>query len=99
MITIIAPKQFIEEVKQWGVKKESRSKVRMMERGKVIFFRFSIPQSAEVIETRILKDQYNSFDFVNLGPISVGAVWKDETNQKDILEKLTQLQNANTTNT
>lgn len=99
MITIITPNQFIEEVKHWGVRKESRSKVRRMQKGKVVFFRFSIPQSAEVIETRIAKDQYYSFDFVNLEPISVPAIWKDETSQKDILNKLTQLQNANTTNT
>jgi len=96
MITLVSPDEFIIEVKQWGVRKDSLHKVRMMQKGELVYFRFSIPGTSEIIETVIKEIDYNKFSFVELSPVSTPAVWKDDfQNVIDLIKQL-KVQNANT---
>lgn len=97
MITIVSPDQFIKEVKQWGARENSLHKVRIMEKGDLLFFRFCIPQTSEVLESRINRQEYNNFQFMELAPISIGAIWEEEDEEiKNLIKRLEEL-NANNT--
>ena len=90
--TIVSPDQFIREVKSWGITPESRHKVRMMEKKGFVYFRFYAPSTGEVIQTVIKKEEYGQFKFIELAPISVGAIWEDEIKQiKNMTSKLEEL--------
>ena len=76
--TILDADRFIEEVKKWGITPSSRHKVRAMEKGKYFYFRFAIPDTSEIIETQIIKEEYEKFSFVNLAGLTVPAIWENE---------------------
>jgi len=96
VVTKISASDFLTETKRWGITKDSLIRVRMMKKGKFIFFRFAVPRTDEILQTAIPIDQYREFDFINLSPISVPAIWTDEVDQNnEIIKKLEEL-NANT---
>ena len=88
MITLLDPDQFVKEVKEWGARKDSLHKVRIMKKGELVYLRFCVPHTAEIIETVIKEEDYYNFNFVELSPIAIPAVWKDETDnlKKQIME-------------
>ena len=91
MISNISPEQFVKEVRQWGAMKDSLIKIRMMEKGEFIYCRMPIPRTIEVIQTRIPKEKYAQFDFMNLTQ-AVPAVWDDELDEmKKINRRLEEL--------
>ncbi len=95
--TNLTPERFLEEIKAWKVTKGALIKLRMMQKGDFIFLRMKLPTNGEVIQTRLLKTQWDNFDFMNYS-IAVPAVWEDETEQiKKLNNKLEDI-NANTTN-
>ncbi len=93
--TNLTPERFLEEIKAWKVTKGALIKLRMMQKGNFIFLRMKLPNNGETIQTRLLKTQWNNFDFMNYS-IAVPAVWEDETEQIKQLTK--KLENVNTTN-
>ena len=93
--TNISPEDFIKEIKQWGATNNSLIKVRMMRKGNTIYFRMTIPNNGEVIQTWMPKERFDDFEWTNLNAISVPAIWNDESDElKKINKKLEEL-NAN----
>jgi len=96
MITIISPEEFKKELEQWGASNSNLNKVRAMQKRNVIYLRFAIPNKDEIIETRISKDEFERFAFMNFAHMIVGAIWNDEIDEiKNLQIKLDEL-NANT---
>lgn len=77
--TIITPEEFIKEVKQWGATANSLIKVRMMQKGEFVYCRLTLPNNGETIQTRVTVKKFEEFDWMNLSPIAVPAVWNDES--------------------
>lgn len=97
MATILSPEQFIHEIKQWGTDEDTLHKVRVMKKNNHLYFRFYIPQTTEIIETRILEDKFDEFDFLELGSAAVPAIWDDGQLKKiDSLLKKLEESNAGT---
>ena len=87
--TILNKKDFLIEVKKWGVTGNQRTKIRAMNKGEYNYFRYTIPTSGEIIETVIPTEEYENFDKVEFGPLIVPAVWEDDSELlKKIIEKL-----------
>jgi len=78
MVNLISPDAFIEEVKKHGVKARSILRVRAMRIGKNYYFRFHIPHTGEVIETRMKKEEYDKFYSMELSGLITGAIFKVE---------------------
>ena len=78
--TNISPEQFLEEIKAFKITSGSLIKLRMMEKGDFIFLRMNLPNNGEVIQTKLLKTQWDNFDFMNYST-AVPAIWEDETEQ------------------
>ena len=94
--TNISPEQFIKEVHHWGATKNSLIKVRMMQKGNFVFCRIKLPNNGEIIQAAVPIEKFREFEYLNLAPIAVPAVWDDETVElKRIIQKLEEL-NANT---
>ncbi len=86
--TNLTPKNFLEEIKAWKVTEGSLIKLRMMQKGDFVYLRINLPNNGEVLQTRVLREKWNNFDFMNYS-IAVPAVWEDETEQiKKLTEKL-----------
>ena len=95
--TNISPEQFLEEIKAWKVTSGALVKIRSMQKGNFVYLRMSLPNNGEVIQTRILKEQWGKFDFMNYS-IAIPAVWEDEVEQiKDLNKKLENANNQNIT--
>ena len=77
MITLISPDQFLKEVKQWMVGKESFYRIRSMSKDGIVFLRFASPRTVEVIETKFLISDWSDFDFMNYADKIVPATWDD----------------------
>ncbi len=91
--TNISPEEFIKETKQWGATPNALIKVRMMKKGKFVYYRLTLPNS-ETIQTWI--EEKDSVDWIAMNVSSVPAVWDDESEElKKINKKLEEL-NANT---
>ena len=94
----LTPERFLEEIKAWKVTSGAFVKIRMMQIGNLVHLRMKLPTNGEVIQTKLLKTQWDNFDFMNYS-IAVPAVWEDETEQiKNLNKKLDESLNANTTN-
>ena len=78
--TNLTPENFLEEIKAWKVTKGSLIKLRMMQKGKFVYLRIILPNNGEVLQTRVLREKWNTFDFMNYS-IAVPAVWEDENKQ------------------
>ena len=92
--TNLSPEEFLEEIKAFKITSGSLIKLRMMEKGDFIYLRMNLPNNGEVIQTKLLKTQWNDFDFMNYST-AVPAIWEDETEQ---LKNLIKLENANNKN-
>ena len=77
VVTNISPEQFISETKRWGITPDSLIRVRMMQKGNHVWCRFAIPRTNETLQTRIPLKRFFEFEFLNLQPIAVPAVWID----------------------
>ena len=68
--------------------RDSLIRVRMMKKGNYVYCRFSVPNTDETLQTMITLEQYNSLQYMNLSPISIPAVWKDELDELFELKRL-----------
>jgi len=88
MITLISPDDFLKEVKQWVVGNQFLYKIRSMKKEGIVFLRFAIPRTVEVIETQFLVSDWDSFDFMNYADKIVPAIWKNENRVVNLLEEI-----------
>jgi len=93
MVTHVSPDDFMSETRRWGITSDSLIRVRMMKKRDMIYFRFTTPNSGEVIQTRIPFERFNDFDFMDLYPISIPAIF-EETSQVESIKKLMEEINA-----
>ena len=95
--TNLSPEEFIQEIKSWGASNDSLIKVRRMKKGNFVYCRVVLPNNGEVLQTRVLLNRFDEFDWMNLKVVSVPAIWDDETGiLKKIEEKLEELNASNT---
>ena len=85
--TNLTPEEFMLEVKRWGATSDALIRVRMMRKGKTVHFRLKLPNNGEIIQTKFPRKDYENFGFLNLNAIAVPAVWEDETEQINQLNK------------
>ena len=101
-ITNISSSDFIKETKKWGIGPGSLIRVRMMKKGGDVLCRVAVPNTSEMLQTVISEDQYNSFEWMELQPISIGATWDDGIEEirqlKRKLEEINANNNTITTN-
>lgn len=97
MITTISPDNFISEAHRWGVTQSSLIRVRMMQKGDYVYCRFSIPNTTEILQTIVSMQQYKEFEFINLGPISIPALWIDEAEELVVIKRNVEEINASIT--
>lgn len=91
----ISKEEFIKEITQWGANKNALIKVRMMQKGNNVYFRFQTPKG-ETIQTVFPREDYDEFEWMNLNAVSIPAVWNDEIEElSKITQKLEEL-NAST---
>lgn len=91
MITNISPDSFISETRRWGIGPDSLIRVRMMRKGNLVYCRFSIPNTNEALQTAIPIEKFEEYDFLNLYPIAVPAVFDIEDHTANIEKKLEEL--------
>ena len=97
-VIFVTSQDFLKEVTQWGIKKDTLAKVRMMKKGNFIHCRFAIPHTSEEIETVVEEVTFDEFEWMNLRPIATPAIWNNEMSElKKINTKLEEL-NAYTQN-
>jgi hypothetical protein len=94
--TNLSPEEFMKEIKQWGATKDSNFKVRMMKKGDFVFCRLTLPHNGETIQTRVTLDRFREFEWINLAPISIPAVWNDEFDELSKINKNIEELNAST---
>jgi len=98
MITLVDPEDFIHEAKVWGAGKDSKLKVRAVQIDDIVVFRFCIPNTVEILETRIKYEDYTKFAFVELGPMLVSVHgWTDPIEELRELSKTLEETNAKLT--
>jgi len=95
VVTNLSPDDFVHETKRWGVTSSSLIRVRMMRKGKFIYCRFAVPQTDEIVQTRVSAKDFEDFEFMNLAAISVPAVWADDTDKLSKLIKQLGVLNVN----
>ena len=98
-ITYVSAEQFIIEVSQWGATMDTLHKVRRMKKGDKVHMRFSIPGKDETIEASVPMSDYFRYNFMNIDPISVPAVWDTQANElRRLIKKLEEDHGRTTTN-
>ena len=95
-MTFITPELFIAEIKNWKLSDKSMYKIRMMELGNILYFKFHIPNSTEILETGMTREDYEKFAVMELSPLCVPATWENKElivlyGLKKKLEELTAL--------
>lgn len=81
-ITYLNPQTFLDEINRWGINQDSLVRIRMMQKGSKIYFKFAIPHTSEEVRTMIPAKEYNTFDWMNLNQIVVPAMWEEKFNFK-----------------
>lgn len=77
-VTYLNPENFLKETQRWGVSQDSIIRVRMMEKGSKVYFKFAIPHTSEEVRTMIPGEEYTTFDWMNLNQIVVPAIWDEK---------------------
>ena len=95
-MTRIHPEEFINEVRGFGISKDTQNKVRMMLRGNLVFLKFHNPMSGEVIETIVTRQDFERTQFMNWGPIAIPATWEIEEDEMIKINKQLEVINGST---
>lgn len=77
-VTYLNPDTFLDELRRWGVNSDSLHRPRIMRKGNKIYVKFSVPNTGEEIRTVISAKDYDSFDWMELSPLTVTALWDDD---------------------
>ncbi|HEC66431.1 MAG TPA: hypothetical protein ENI23_14185 [bacterium] len=95
-MTRINPDEFLDEVKRFGFHKTSQNRVRIMQRGNLIFLKFHNPASGEKVETIISREDFERTEFMNWSPIAIPGTWEIEEDRPIQIRKMMEELNGRT---